>query len=199
MSIMLTACGSNFHLWRAEGKIEMGYIVRLDKPKDTPKGTHGWQVRGSKKNKKYQSRLFSDGVYGGQEQALAAAQAYLEEYHQKYPAESSLPKLYPYGFHEGERLSSNKSGVTGVYRTYEYGRWDTQKEHKRYYWGAFYTIDGEGRKHVRRHEKFYIEEWGETEARQRAIEFRQMWEEAAKQGVEAVKRFFDEYRAGWLA
>ncbi len=177
----------------------MGYIVRLDKPKDTAKGTHGWQVRMSKKNKKYHSRLFSDGVYGGQEQALAAAQAYLEEYHRQYPAESSLPKLYPYGFHEGKRLSSNKSGVTGVSRTHEYGRWDTQKEHKRYYWGAFYTIDGEGRRHVRGHEKFYIEEWGEEGARQRAVEFRQMWEEAAKAGEEAVRRFFDEYRAGWLA
>jgi hypothetical protein len=176
----------------------MGYIVRLDKPKDTAKGTHGWQVRGGRRRKKYHSRMFSDGVYGGQEQALAAAQAYLEEYHQKYPEESELPAHYPYGFHEGRRLSRNTSGVTGVYRTHEYGRRDKAKEHQRYYWGAFYTIDGQGRQHVLRHKKFYVEEWGEAAARQRAIEFRQMWEEAAKQGVEAVKRFFDEYQAGWL-
>jgi hypothetical protein len=80
----------------------MGYIVRLDKPKDTSKGTHGWQVRSSKKNKKYYSRMFSDGVYGGQEQALAAAQAYLEEYHQKYPEESELPAHYRMGFTRGD-------------------------------------------------------------------------------------------------
>jgi hypothetical protein len=175
----------------------MGHIVRVDKPKDAPHGTHGWQVRGSGK-RGYHSRLFSDNVYDGQDKALAAAQTYLAEYLQMHPQERNSPNVYPYGFHEGKRLSSNKSGVTGVHRTYEYGRWDTQKEHKRYYWAAFYTIDGTGRRQVRRFQKFYVEDWGEEEARRRAVEFRQMWEEAARQGVEAVKRFFEEYRAGWL-
>jgi len=181
----------------------MGYIVRLDKPKNDPvKGTHGWQVRGAGK-RGYHSKLFSDNVYGSKGKALVAAEEYLEQYHQEHPAERSDPSrgrnFYPLGFYTGEKLwANNKSGVTGVFRTHDYDRRDTKKENKRYYWGANYSIDRFGNQKTLRFERFYIEEWGEKEAKRRAIEFRQMWEEAAREGVGAVKRFFEGYRAGWL-
>ncbi len=172
----------------------MGYIVRVDKPKNEPaKGTHGWQVRGAGK-RGYHSKLFSDNVYGSKDKALVAAEEYLTEFVKAHPEEG---RTYP-SYHKGKLFANNKSGATGVFRTHEYGRWDKKKERKRYYWCAFYTIDGRGRKQVKGYEKFYVEEWGEAEAKRRAIEFRQMWEEAARVGEEAVKRFFEEYRAGWL-
>ncbi len=158
----------------------MGYIVRVDKPKNDPiKGTHGWQVRGAGK-RGYHSKLFSDNVYGSKGKALEAAEEYLAVYIEANPEEAAVmpsreQNLFPLGFYTREKLwSNNKSGVTGVFRTHNYDRWDTKKEKKRYYWGAFYTIDGRGRKQVRRHQKFYVEEWGEAEAKRRAIEFRQM-------------------------
>jgi hypothetical protein len=175
------------------------HIVRIDKPKHDPtKGTHGWQVRvGSKRG--YHSKLFSDNPHGSKGKALVAAEEYLEAYLKEHPEERIPPgEQYPHGFKEGFLQANNKSGVNGVYRTYEYGRWDTEKKRKLYYWGAFYSIDADGRRRVRRHEKFHVDEYGEEEAKRRAIEFRKMWEEAAKEGVEAVKRFFDEYRARWL-
>ncbi|MFQ5613639.1 MAG: hypothetical protein ACE5H9_16060 [Anaerolineae bacterium] len=175
------------------------HIVRIDQPKNDPtKGTHGWQVRVGG-DRGYHSKLFSDNRYGSKGKALVAAEEYLAEYLEAHPEEDRRGQgVYPHGFHEGKLHSHNKSGVTGVYRTHEYGRWDTKKERKRYYWGAFYTIDSRGRRHVRRHEKFYVDELGEEGAKQRAIEFRKMWEEAAREGEEAVVRFFEAYREGWL-
>lgn len=181
----------------------MAYIVRLDKPKNNPnKGTHGWQVRGRGK-RGYHSKLFSDNTHGSKGKALLAAEEYLEQYCREHPDEcppsSGKRNSFPLGFHTGDTLwSNNTSGVTGVFRTHDYARWDLKKEKKQYYWGAFYSIDRFGRRHVRRHEKFYVDEWGEEEAKRRATEFRKMWEEAARQGVDAVRHFFEEYRSGWL-
>ena len=175
------------------------HIVRIDNPKHDPtKGTHGWQVRvGNKRD--YHSKLFSDNVHGSKGKALVAAEEYLETYLEEHPEERVSPEgQYPYGFKEDYLQANNSSGVNGVYRTHEYGRWDLKRERKLYYWGAFYSIDAYGRTNVRRHEKFHTDHYGEEEARRRAIEFRQMWEEAAKQGPDAVRRFFDEYRSGWF-
>jgi hypothetical protein len=47
---------------------------------------------------------------------------------------------------------------------------------------------------MKRAEKFFIDEYGEAEAKRRAIEFREMWEEAAEQGVDAVMEFFEAYK-----
>lgn len=177
----------------------MGHIVRIDKPKDDPKhGTHGWQVRvGSRKN--YHSKLFSDNVHGGKGKALVAAEEYLAEYIKAHPDEDrTIFDQFPHGFHEGKLMSNNKSGVTGVYRTHEYSRWDVKKERKLYYWAAFYTIDAYGQKKKRLHERFYIHEWGEAEAKRRATEFRKLWEEAAREGTEAVVNFFEAYREGYI-
>lgn len=174
------------------------HIVRIDKDKTKTGGnTHGWQVRiGHNSHTGYHSKLFSDGKYDGdQEKALAAAQEYLAEYLEKNAEyqESRRDRLYAHGFREDRKpIGTNKSGRNGVYRSREYYRHD--KSRYRYYWAASYTIDRYGQKQVIRGEKFYIDEHGEKEAKRRAIEFREMWEEAAEGGVEAVVEFFAAYK-----
>lgn len=164
----------------------MGYIVRMDKPKDTPRGTHGWQVRGSGK-RNYHSKLFSDGQYGGPEKALIAAKTYLQSYAETQPAQR-IPANKPY--HQGRILSNNTSGITGVYYTEYAHRWD--KERLVGYWGAFIPKGPEGQRGW--HKKFNIERFGYDEARRLAIEFRQEWEQAVKTGDEkALADFFEEY------
>lgn len=164
----------------------MSYLIRLNGKK-----CRGWQARGGKHKGKYHSKMFSDSCFGGPDQAYQAALEYLKT----LPPEETAP--YPHGFYEGEQLlNNNKSGVNGVYRTHDYGKHDKRR---RNYWAAFYTIDRNGQRGTRRHHRFYVDEWGEAEAKQRAVEFRQMWEAAAKQGVEAVQEFFNQYEMGWLA
>ena len=164
----------------------MAAIIRLDKPKNSPHGTHGWQVRGRGK-RGYHSKLFSDGQYGGSEPALAAATAYLESYVESHPAErdnSHQP------FHQGKRFTNNKSGVTGVYYTEYAHRWD--KERTVGYWCASLPSGPAGQKPW--HKKFNIERYGYREAKRLAIEFRREWEEAVKQGSDqALEEFFEEY------
>lgn len=177
---------------------KIGSIIRIDKPRNSKKGTHGWQVRfPTGVPRKYYSKLFSDGKFGSRGKALVAAEEYLEEYRRTHNFIGEKINR-PYWPKEKPLFKSNTSGKTGVYRTHDYAKSDKEKKNKRYYWGAFYSIDADGNQGVRRHERWYVHEHGEQVARQKAIEFREMWEEAADQGVEAVKQFFAEYRAGWL-
>jgi hypothetical protein len=178
------------------------HIVRIDKDKTKTGGnTHGWQVRiGHNSHKGYHSKLFSDGKYDGdQEKALAAAKEYLAEYlekHAEYQA-SRKDRLYAHGFRADRKpIATNKSGRNGVFRSREHYRYD--KSRYRYYWAASYTIDRYGKRQIIRGEKFYVDEYGEKEAKRLAIEFREMWEEAAEEGVEAVVEFFAAYKEGRL-
>jgi hypothetical protein len=167
--------------------MEMPFICRIDK-----RHTHAWQVRGPGK-RGYHSRLFSDGRYGGREAALAAARSYRAELLDQLGPSARRNRPYPHHFHEGQRLSNNKSGVTGVFRTYQY---HGQTGLKQEYWGAFVSIGPSGQPYFKR---FYInDERDEAEAFRLAVEFRQMWEEAARQGEGAIRQFFREYEDGWL-
>jgi hypothetical protein len=174
------------------------HIVRIDKDNSKTGGnTHGWQVRiGHDTHTGYHSKLFSDGKHDGdQEKALAAAKEYLAEYLEKHPEyqESRKDEIYAYGFRaNGKLIASNTSGRTGVFRSREHYRHDKSKY--RYYWAASYTIDRFGKKNINRTEKFFVDEYGDAEAKRLAIEFREMWEEAAEQGVEAVIEFFAAYK-----
>jgi hypothetical protein len=162
----------------------MGYIIRIDKPKNSPKGTHGWQVRvHTGQAKKYYSRLFSDNKYGSRGKALVAAEEYLEAYLQKHPQAPTVPNNVPY--HKGRLSRRNKSGVKGVCRTHEFNR----RGEREYYWGAFIPRGPYGRKTTK---KFYINAHGEEEAKRLAIEFRQMGEEAVDESKAALKEFFEQ-------
>ncbi len=161
----------------------MAYIVRIDKPKNSVKGTHGWQVRiHTGAARKYQSKLFSDNQYGSRGKALVAAEEYLAAYIEKHPGSSSAPGHVSY--RKGNLSVRNKSGVTGVYRTHEMNH----RGERVYYWSAFVPIGPYGRKATK---KFYIGVYGEEESKRLAVEFRQMWEKAADEGQEALKEFFE--------
>jgi hypothetical protein len=174
-------------------------IIRIDKDKSKTGGnTHGWQVRAGKNMKMgYHSRLFSDGKYGGSDKALAEAEKYLQKYLQEHPEYNIKTTRFKWqhGFNENGTLhSQNKSGRNGVYRSRTNLRNDKSKY--RYFWGASYTIDRFGKTKVIRTEKFFIDEYGEKEAKRLAVEFREMWEAVALEGVEAVKEFLNAYREG---
>ena len=176
-------------------------IIRIDKVTSKSGGnTHGWQLRVGRNLKVgYHSKLFSDGKYGDREQARAKAEAYLARYLQDHPKFNvkTEPFRWQRGFNENRTLGKrNKSGRNGVYRSRSTYRYD--KSRYRYFWGASYTIDRFGKTKVIRSERFWIDEHGEEQAKQLAIEFREMWEEAAEKGVEAVKEFFAAYREGRL-
>ncbi len=165
-------------------------IVRIDKPKNSPKGTHGWQVRvGGKRG--YHSKLFSDNVHGGPDKAKVEAETYLQLYLQEHP-EARIK--YKRRYHKGKRMGSNSSGVTGVYYTEYAHRWN--KGQTVGYWCAFVPHGPKGQK--RWHKKFNIDRYGRDKAKEMAIEFRQEWEKAMDQALlensdKPIDAFFDEY------
>ena len=167
----------------------MGYIVRIDKPKNSTKGTHGWQVRihTGKNPRKYYSKLFSDGRYGSRGKALIAAEAYLEEYELQHPelAQSPIPPNKP--FLKDTLTRRNTSGINGVFRSHQFYSWDKERI-PRYYWGASCPTGPDGKYFAKR---FYVATHGEEEAKRLAIEFRKMWEEAVEAGEEALAEFFE--------
>ncbi|MFQ5614821.1 MAG: AP2/ERF family transcription factor [Anaerolineae bacterium] len=176
------------------GRRKIGSIIRIDKRAGKKGGaTRGWQVRvPTGEPRKYHSRLFSDSKYGSKGKALVAAEAYLEEYLQAHPVILKQVPPYPFGYKKGILQSNNKSGRSGVCRTHSYhGRTGKKQE----FWAAFCPIGPDGRRYLKR---FYIVTHGEEEAKRLAIEFREMWEEAAEQGPDAIRRFFTEVEEGWL-
>jgi hypothetical protein len=165
----------------------MAFICRIDK-----RGTHAWQVRGNG-HRGYASKLFSDNKYGGKEQALATAKAYLEELEAQLGPAAARNNPYPHRFHEGQILRNNKSGVTGVLRTHQYHSRTGQKEE---YWAVYVAIGPYGQPYLK---KFYINDsHDEEEAFRLAVEYRKLWEEAARQGPQAIRRFFADYESGYL-
>jgi len=174
----------------------MACIIRIDKH-DKKRGishTHGWQVRGrgTRKNgeRKYHSKLFSDGVHGGKGKALIAAQEYLQAIacSPVFDRPVSEPNHPPYHYHLNK---NNQTGIIGVHRTrtrYTRGR-------VRYpNWVATYTgIDGTQQK-----KSYSVNCYGEDEAKRLAVEFREMWEVAVKDSPEAVKQFLQEMKDGYL-
>jgi hypothetical protein len=165
----------------------MAFICRIDK-----RNTHGWQVRGNG-HRGYHSKLFSDGKHGGREKALAVARTYLAEMVAQLGPTGARNKPYPHRFHEGPPLSHNKSGVTGVCRSHTYHGQTGQLQE---YWVAYVSIGPYGTPYSKR---FYINDSREDEEAFRlAVEYRKMWEEAARQGPQAIRRFFADYESGYL-
>lgn len=163
----------------------MAHIVRIDK-KPSAKGgnTHGWQVRWNPtgQGRKYNSRLFSDSKWGGRAEAYVEAHRFCQKIEFEVEPVGSLP------FRTTE-MSNNTSGVNGVCRTHCFFKGTRTR---RYFWMAFVTIDRFGKK-ANRSQRFYIDIYGEAEAKALAIEFRKGWEAAAAKGREAVVRYFESW------
>jgi hypothetical protein len=178
----------------SRGKYPLGSVIRLDKPKDDPvHGTHGWQVRlPTGEPRKYYSKMFSDNLFGGREQAFQAAEAHLREQIEtdpKFKSAAEQKRRF-----RTKPLSNNRSGIMGVYRTHAYHKSGKKQE----YWAAYCPIGPDNGKPWTK--RFYISDvnYDEEQARQAAIDLRQMWQEAALQGEETLRRFFYEYESGWL-
>lgn len=178
----------------------MTIIVRIDKEEKTGSGaTHGWQVRGRAtriggKRGNYRSKMFSDNVYGSRGKALIAAEEFAESIKDdpEWFPPVGTPEHPPYHYNISR---ANKSGVNGVHRTKE--RVDKKSgQTKPAFWVATFT---DPRNNKRRHKDFSVNEYGEAEAKRLAVEFRQMWEEAADVGTEAIIEFLEDYEGGGLS
>lgn len=174
-----------------ENQQKIGSIIRIDiTDKPNRVGTHGWQVRvPTGTPRKYYSKLFSDSLYGSKGKALLAAEEHLQEYLQDHPEIIELIEPGPY---RQTPPAHNTSGRVGVYRSHSYhGRTGKKQE----FWGAFCPVGPDGNHWTRR---FYIVTHGEDGARRLATELREMWEEAADEGPEAIRCFFDDYLDDYL-
>ena len=150
-------------------------IIRIDKPKHSRKGTHGWQVR---INYDKHTKMFSDKKLGGRRKAMAAARKYKKEYIKNNP---------PPNADTGIRLKcqrNNKSGVNGVHHTYSYSSNPKKRGIKQWYWAASYKND-EGKRQMKR---FLDSTFGYQEAKRMAIEFRRNWERSHGINTEVIRR-----------
>ncbi len=122
--------------------------------------THGWRVTIQRKTLIYREE-FSDGRYGGCQQALEAAEAYRDAMLQAHPP-LSKPEYCAI------LKRNNKSGVSGLTRV---DRWELRRGRRvrRLCWEVQWPIEN-GRS---RHRKFSILKYGEEGAYQLALAARE--------------------------
>jgi len=150
-------CNGEPHMARKNPRRNISRIERLNSSGQT---IGGWEVRIQRQRRK-QSKFFSDSVYGGKLAALRVAKEFRDELEfeaqRMNVAEKSLSPS-----------ARNRSGVVGVRLQFEYHSWS---------WMAQWT-DGHGR---RRSKSFAVEKYGDVEA------FRLAWQ-ARKEGVDKAGR-----------
>ena len=144
-------------------------ISRIDS-----RNTHCWFVRVYRDGQVH-SKTFSDGVFGGKEKALEAAQSYRDEYERSHPPS-----------HESKRLktkppSNNKTGVVGVSETY--GRSHSNRGAKM----PCFSVTWVPTPNKPRCKKFFFSKYGGRElAFKAAVEFRKEKEH------EMIKSLYEE-------
>lgn len=118
--------------------------------------THCWRVT-VQRWKQIFVRDFSDGLHGGRQPALQAAQVYREKLVKTYPPLNKAAYC-------AIRKKNNRSGVSGLTRV---DTWELYKgrRFRRLYWDAQWPI---GHKKAQ-HKKFSITKYGEEEAYLRAL------------------------------
>lgn len=123
------------------------------------KTNFGYYVR-LKRNGQQYAKFFSDSRFGGQQNALRAAQQHLNELSQQLPRKSQA----------GQMSVRNTSGIVGVSLTKS-----TRKGHTYEYWQAWWGSRGD-----RKSRKFSINKYGMSKAKQLAVETRKAWEQEAR-------------------
>ena len=184
----------------------MAHICRLDKGGPRGSGaTHGWQVRWRELGqppRHYQSKLFSDGKYGGKEEAHQAALEFLKEVEE---IQVSVERP-PYAKVKSKR---NRSGIIGV-------RWHRQRARQD---RTRIELYAEAHINVRPYpqderpirddvphyrpkpfsKRYRVGRFGRQEAWELAVSFRKAYEQAADEGtVEAMNRFLENYHYSQL-
>jgi hypothetical protein len=128
-------------------------ITRIDKEINR---THSWHVHLTRRGIHY-NKHFSDGVYGGKQEALNAAKEYKDSIiskHSHYTKKDVCSKV----------RRNNQSGIAGVGKYASPGR--NGKLH--WFWLAYWTDENGSR----RQRKFMISTYGEDEAFDRAVKLR---------------------------
>jgi hypothetical protein len=122
---------------------KMKGISRIDSDR-----AQGWFVRiyygGGQEHRKF----FSDGKYGGKQQALELAVAYRDQYIEKHPPPQKLP-------FQSEPIASNTTGVNGVSETYQRSRSGAKIPCFSVFWAP--------RKNEPKTKKFYHHHYGSRE------------------------------------
>lgn len=118
--------------------------------------THCWRVT-VQRRKKIFVRDFSDGLHGGRQPALQAAQVYREKLVKTYPPLNKAAYC-------AIRKKNNRSGISGLTRM---DTWEMYKglRFRRLYWDAQWPISHR----KAQHKKFSITKYGEEEAYLRAF------------------------------
>ena len=131
-------------------------MLNIGRVDDDASRTHCWRVT-VQRRKQIFVRDFSDGLHGGRQPALQAAQVYREKLVQAYPPLNKAAYC-------AIRKKNNRSGVSGLTRV---DTWELYKgrRFRRLYWDAQWPI---GHKKAQ-HKKFSITKFGEEEAYLRAF------------------------------
>lgn len=145
-----------FGIRRVHVILEVMHIYRIDHDKSR---THSWVVTIQRRGRVYH-RHFTDAVYGGKRNALAAAKLYRD---------SLLACLRPLTRQERCRIrkKNNRSGVSGVTRI-DVSEKSRGRRYRKCYWLAQWPIGG-GKARMK---KFSIKRYGERGAFQRALQAR---------------------------
>ncbi|NQT71798.1 MAG: hypothetical protein HQ553_03385 [Chloroflexi bacterium] len=133
--------------------------------------THGWFVRVFL-NAQTHSKMFSDGVHGGQDKALKAAIKYKDEYERKHPPSYAATRM------RLQPMKNNTSGVVGVSETFSRSRNGNIL--------PCFNVSWRPRPNVSRSKSFFLSKYGSREAAfEAAIKFRREREAEIIAGIES--------------
>ena len=142
---------------------KMRCILRIDIL--APKKTHGWQVRVERRGIQI-NEFFADAKFGGRAGSLSEAMHFRD---------ATVKTLRPYSRAELARRKTerNTSGIPGVRRRVKPAK-RGGKVHEYIVWSA----SGSPAPNQRKTRDFYVSQFGEDRAREKAIAQRLRWEQA---------------------
>lgn len=140
-------------------------ISRIDS-----RNTHGWFVR-VYRDGHIHSKMFSDGLHGGRQEALEASVRYHREYESKHPRSYISTRI------RQRPQKNNTSGVVGVSDTYCWSRSGEKI--------LCFGVTWRPRRNVTRCKKFYYHHYDSREAAlAAAVEFRKAREAEITKSIE---------------